>query len=114
IVEETNLQRQTLFTESDVARGLPKAVAATERLRAVDGGITINPVVADVHQDNIESLIGSTDARVDVIVDGTDNAETRYLMNDAAVKHGIPWVYGAAVGVEGRVMAIDSPSTPCL
>jgi adenylyltransferase/sulfurtransferase len=116
IVELTNLQRQALFDEADVAAGTPKAVAAVERLRRVNSAISLEAVVADVHQDNVEAMAGVTGRgpRVDVIVDGTDNAETRYLVNDVAVKHGIPWVYGAAVGVEGRVMAIDPPRTPCL
>ncbi len=114
IVEETNLQRQTLFTTTDVLAGTPKAVAAAERLTAVNPRIVVVPFVADVHQDNVESIIGVDENRADVIVDGTDNAETRYLVNDACVKHGVPWIYGAAVGVEGRAMAIDSPRTPCL
>ncbi|HEV7300407.1 MAG TPA: ThiF family adenylyltransferase [Tepidisphaeraceae bacterium] len=116
VVESTNLQRQTLFDEADVAAGTPKAVAAVERLRRVNSAVSLEPVVADVHQDNIESLAGVAcdGQRVDLIVDGTDNAETRYLVNDVAVKHGLPWVYGAAVGVEGRVMAIEPQRTACL
>lgn len=109
IVEKTNLQRQVLFDESDAARGLPKAVAAADRLRAVNSEVTIEPMVVDLHAANAEEIIGS-----DLILDGTDNAETRYLLNDVAVKHNLPWVYGACVGVEGRVMAVRSGKTPCL
>ncbi|HLL89195.1 MAG TPA: ThiF family adenylyltransferase [Tepidisphaeraceae bacterium] len=115
LVEPTNLQRQTLFVEADVDQ--PKAVAAAARLRQVNSRSTIEPLVADVFAGNVEHL---TDVRgdgpmVDLVLDGTDNAETRYLVNDVAVKHGVPWVYGAAVAVEGRVMAIDPRAgTPCL
>jgi adenylyltransferase/sulfurtransferase len=110
VVELTNLQRQTLFDESDARDGVPKAVAGANRLKQVNADVIVEPVVADVHQENVESLVHG----VNVVVDGTDNAETRYLVNDVSVKHGIPWVYGAAVGTEGRVLAIDSPRTPCL
>ncbi len=111
LVELTNLQRQTLFDESDVRDALPKAVAAAGRLGRVNSSITIEPVVADVHSGNIESLVGDG---IDLILDGTDNAETRYLINDVAIKLDRPWVYGAAVGVEGRAMLIVPGQTPCL
>jgi adenylyltransferase/sulfurtransferase len=116
IVEETNLQRQTLFDEADARDGLPKAVAAAGRLKRANSTIEIEPIVADVNQDNIEELLGlrGDRLRADLVVDGTDNAETRYLVNDVAVKHQLPWIYGAAVGVEGRVMAIAPPLTACL
>jgi adenylyltransferase/sulfurtransferase len=109
VVEMTNLQRQVLFDEEDVRRGLPKAVAAANRLRRVNSMVEIDARVTDVHSGNAEELIG-----VDVILDGTDNAETRYLINDVAVKHGVPWVYGACVGTEGRVMAVVPRKGPCL
>ena len=109
VVEMTNLQRQVLFDEEDVRRGLPKAVAAANRLRRVNSTVEIDARVTDVHSGNAEELIG-----VDVILDGTDNAETRYLINDVAVKHGVPWVYGACVGTEGRVMAVVPRKGPCL
>lgn len=115
VVEPTNLQRQTLFAEADVDQ--PKAVAAYNRLRQINSGVAIEAVVADVFAGNAEQLAGAQrdGTAVDLILDGTDNAETRYLVNDVAVKHGIPWVYGAAVGAEGRVMAIDPRAgTPCL
>lgn len=110
IVELTNLQRQVLFDEEDARRELPKAVAAARRLAQVNSSITIEPLVVDVHSGNIEELMAETD----LILDGTDNVETRYLINDASVKLGRPWVYGACVGMEGRAMAIVPGQTPCL
>ena len=116
IVETTNLQRQVLFDESDATSGKPKAVAAAERLARINSTVRIEPHVVDVHSGNIEELISARDGRshADVILDGTDNAEVRYLINDAAVKLGVPWVYGGAVGTTGRVMAIAPTVTPCL
>jgi adenylyltransferase/sulfurtransferase len=111
IVELTNLQRQTLFDEADAASETPKAIAAATRLRAVNSTVEIIPRIADVHAGNIEELAGG---KTDLILDGTDNVQTRYLINDASIKHSIPWVYGAAVGVEGRVMGIMPGGTPCL
>lgn len=105
LVELTNLQRQTLFDESDAAAGLPKAVAAARRLRALNSSVAIEPVVADVDVTNVERLMLEP-TPADLVLDGTDNAATRYLINDACVKHGIPWVYAAAVGTEGRVMPV--------
>jgi adenylyltransferase/sulfurtransferase len=110
VVELTNLQRQTLFDESDAAEGVPKAIAAERRLGAINSAVRIEPIVADFHAGNAEELAG----RPDVILDGTDNAETRYLINDLAVKHGITWVYGACVGTEGRVMTVRPGDGPCL
>ena len=112
IVELTNLQRQVLFDEADVAAGTPKAVAAATRLSRVNSEVKIEPIVADVHAGNIEELIGKP--MLNLLLDGTDNVETRYLLNDVAVKHSIPWVYGACVGVEGRVMPVRPGQTPCL
>jgi molybdopterin/thiamine biosynthesis adenylyltransferase len=111
IVELTNLQRQTLFDETDAANETPKAIAAAARLRAVNSTVDMIPKIADVHAGNIEELLKGG---VDLILDGTDNVQTRYLINDASVKHSIPWVYGAAVGVEGRVMGVVPGATPCL
>lgn len=120
IVELTNLQRQVLFDEEDARQSLPKAIAAANRLRQINSTLTIDPQVVDVDSDNIETLLQppTPDPRppaalVDLVLDGTDNVQTRYLLNDACVKHGIPWVYGACVGAEGRVMAI-CPGGPCL
>jgi adenylyltransferase/sulfurtransferase len=109
VVELTNLQRQVLFDESDARQGIPKAIAGARRLSAVNSQITVTPHVLDLHAGNIESL-----ADVDLIVDGTDNVETRYLINDVAVKRKIPWIYGGCVAAEGRVMTIRPGITPCL
>lgn len=102
LVELTNLQRQLLFDEQDVAAGLPKAVAAQRRLAKVNSAVRITPVVDDLHDGNIEHYA----AGVDVLVDGLDNFETRYLANDFAVSRGIPYVYGGAVGTTGTAFAI--------
>jgi len=109
-VELGNLQRQTLFDEADVAEHLPKAAAASARLRRINGDVRIEPVVADVNATNIERLASD----VDLIVDGTDNFETRYLINDVAVKRGLPWVYGGVIGSYGMTMTIRPGETPCL
>ncbi|MEO6436521.1 MAG: ThiF family adenylyltransferase [Tepidisphaeraceae bacterium] len=119
LVELTNLQRQVLFDESDAAAGLPKAVAAANRLARINSTVAIKPHVVDVHSGNIESLLDG----IDLALDGTDNVETRYLLNDACVKRNVPWVYGACVGTTGRVMGImpggtarggDAGGSPCL
>jgi adenylyltransferase/sulfurtransferase len=109
LVEFSNLQRQVLFTEADAAQELPKAVAAANTLRQINSTIEIDPVVADCNALNIAHL-----GDVDVIVDGTDNIATRYLLNDFAVREAIPWVYGACVGTEGRVWGIWPNATACL
>ena len=109
-VETNNLPRQVLFDEEDVAGQMPKAVAAAEKLRRINSQIEIEPVVADVDFKNIEGLCEG----VDCIVDGTDNFQTRFLVNDAAVKLGIPWVYGGCVGAEGQTMTILPGETACL
>ncbi|MBO0697362.1 MAG: ThiF family adenylyltransferase [Zavarzinella sp.] len=109
-VEISNLQRQVLFDESDVSGNLPKAVAAANKLRAVNSAITVEPVVADIDRTNILALCQDAD----LILDGTDNFEVRYTINDAAVKLGKPWVFGGAVGTEGQTMTIIPGETPCL
>lgn len=109
-VEESNLQRQMLFDESDAAQNLPKAVAAERKLRAINSDIRIEGVVADFEPRNAEELVRG----FDVILDGTDNFEARYLLNDAAVKLGIPWVYGAAVGSYAATMTVRPGETACL
>ncbi len=114
LVELTNLQRQVLFDERDARDELPKAIAAARRLHEVNSTVPIDARVVDVHRGNLEALIGEGTGRVHLILDGTDNVQTRYLVNDAAVKLGIPWVYGACVGTEGRVMGIVPDGTPCL
>ncbi len=115
IVELTNLQRQTLFDENDVNQSVPKSIAAARRLSAINSSITLDPHVTDLHAGNVEELIGlNSPTRVHLIIDGTDNVETRYLLNDAAIKHNIPWLYGACIATEGRVMPILPPGGPCL
>ncbi len=109
-VEVSNLQRQVLFDESDVLSNMPKSVAAANKLRAVNSHITIEPVVADIDRTNILDLCRD----VDLILDGTDNFEVRYLINDAAVSLGKPWVFGGAVGTEGQTITIIPGETPCL
>lgn len=109
-LELNNLQRQFLFDEADVQNGLPKAVAAAAKLRAINSQIEIEPVVADVQASNMESLCDE----VDVILDGTDNFETRFLLNDAAVKLGIPWVYGGCIGAEGQTLTVLPGQSACL
>lgn len=109
-IETNNLQRQVLFDEDDVAANLPKAIAAANKLRRINSEIEIEPIVADVDSTNIEELCRG----VDVILDGTDNFETRFLLNDASVKLGIPWIYGGCLGTEGQTMTILPGDTPCL
>lgn len=109
-VELNNLQRQVLFDEDDVARGMPKAVAAAETLRRVNSTIKIESAVADVNVENIEDLI----AGATLVMDGTDNFETRFLINDACVKNNIPWVYAGAVSSYGMSMTIVPHETACL
>jgi molybdopterin/thiamine biosynthesis adenylyltransferase len=111
VVELTNLQRQVLFGESDARDGVPKAVAAARRLAVVNSSVIVEPRVVDVHSGNIEELVGSS---IDLLLDGTDNAQTRYLINDVAAKQGVPWVYGACVGADGRVMSVRPGLGPCL
>ena len=109
-VEPSNLQRQTMFTESDADKRLPKAIAAANHLREINSEIEIEPHVADVNYSNIEQLIDGCD----VVLDGTDNFATRYLINDACVKHETNWIYGAAVGSYGVTMTIRPHNTACL
>lgn len=109
-VEFSNLQRQTLYSESDAAERIPKAVAAARRLRAVNSEIAIEPFVADINHTNIVEML----ADVDLAIDGTDNFQVRYLLNDAAVSLGKPWIYGAAVSSYGTTMTIRPGTTSCL
>lgn len=109
-VEFSNLQRQTLYSESDAVERLPKAVAARNRIREINSEIETDAIVADVNHSNIESLISD----VDLILDGTDNFQARYLLNDACVKLGKTWIYGAAVSSYGTTMTIFPNKTPCL
>jgi len=108
-IELHNLQRQILFDEEDISRGLPKAVAAAAKLRRINSQVTIEHLVTDVNSRNIEEIIGD----VDLVMDGLDNFETRYLINDACIKHGTPWVYGACIATHGMTMVIVPHQTPC-
>jgi adenylyltransferase/sulfurtransferase len=109
-VEPSNLQRQLLFEEDDARRALPKAIAARGRIAAINSGIEVEPHVADVDAGNIAALARDCD----VILDGGDNFEIRFLVNDLSVRDGIPWVYGAAVGSHGLMMPVLPGTTPCL
>ena len=109
-VEHTNLQRQTLFSEQDANDKLPKAIAAKNRIAQINSEIEIEPIVADVNNSNVENLIKDCD----LILDGTDNFQVRYLINDACVKAKKTWIYGAAVSGYGTTMTIIPRSTPCL
>src|SRR5580765_21240 len=109
-VEFTNLQRQTLFKESDAAERLPKAIAAKTRIAEINSEIEVEAIIADVNNSNVESLIDGCD----LVLDGTDNFQVRYLLNDACVKHAKTWIYGAAVSSYGTTMTIIPGETPCL
>ncbi len=108
-VEYHNLQRQVLFDENDVKEQLPKAIAAKRRLNAINSLIEVEAIVADINVSNMERFCSG----VDVILDGLDNLETRYLVNDAALKLGIPYVYGGAISSFGMTMTIIPGRTPC-
>jgi len=109
-VEPSNLQRQSLFEEEDAERGLPKAVAARERLRRINSDVAVEGIVADLTADNADDLIRGAD----LVLDGTDNFETRFLVNDVCVRVGVPWVYGACVGSYGLALLVRPGKTPCL
>jgi molybdopterin/thiamine biosynthesis adenylyltransferase len=109
-VEPSNLQRQTLFDESDAREALPKAIAAERKLRAINSSVHVEGIVADINPGNVEELLNN----FDVILDGTDNFETRFLINDVAVKSGKPWIYAAAVASYGLTMTVQPGKTACL
>ena len=109
-VEESNLQRQAMYIERDAAQRVPKAIAAAEHLGQINSQTCLEPIVIDVNYENVEELISGAD----VVLDGTDNFEARFLINDACIKKGIPWIYGAAVGSYGLTMTIVPGETPCL
>jgi molybdopterin/thiamine biosynthesis adenylyltransferase len=109
-VEPSNLHRQWLFEESDAAESLPKAAAAARRLAAINSSVAVRAKVADLTPSNVEELLGAAD----VIVDGTDNFDARFLLNDFAVSRGVPWIYGAAVGSYGIAMPVVPGVTACL
>lgn len=113
-LETSNLQRQVLYDEDDVAANLPKAVAAANKLRKINSDVEIDSLVADVDASNIESLCQYDGQNVDVILDGSDNFEIRFLINDVAVKHSIPWIYGGCLGADGQTMSIVPGQSACL
>lgn len=110
VPEPSNLPRQVLFDEADVAAGLPKAVAAARQLSRINSDAAFEPIVADLTPANAVSLL----AGVDVIVDGTDNLEARYLVNEVACRSCTPWVHGGTIGAEGRVLTVIPGQTACL
>jgi molybdopterin/thiamine biosynthesis adenylyltransferase len=109
-VEWSNLQRQVLFTEADAEIPTPKAIAAAKRLQGINREVTLDPVVAHVDSRNLPALAED----IDLILDGCDNFSLRYLVNDFAVSKSHPWIYGACLATEGRVMSIVPGQTPCL
>jgi adenylyltransferase/sulfurtransferase len=108
-IEYHNLQRQLLYTEQDIVDNLPKAVAAERHLREANSSVEVEGVVADFSRTNAEKLVEGSD----VILDGLDNFETRFLINDVALKAGIPWVYGGAIGSSGMTATFLSDGGPC-
>ncbi len=109
-VEPSNLQRQTLFEESDAQDALPKAVAAQRRLRAINSGVTVEGIVADLSPKNAEELLSG----FPLILDGTDNFETRFLLNDMAIHLNVPWIYAAVVASYGVTLTVRPGQTACL
>ena len=109
-IEISNLQRQAMFTERDAAERLPKAVACARRIEEINSDVVTEAEVIDINSSNVERLVSDRD----LVLDGTDNFAARYLINDACVKHGINWIYGAAVGSYGVTMTIRPRATPCL
>jgi molybdopterin-synthase adenylyltransferase len=109
-VEYSNLQRQMLFDEEDANNAIPKAVAAEQKLKRINSDISITSIVADVHADNIDDFMKN----VDIVLDGTDNFATRFLLNDACYRQGIPFVYGGAVSSRGMSAIFIPNVTPCL
>jgi molybdopterin-synthase adenylyltransferase len=110
-VEPSNLQRQTLFDESDAREALPKAIAAERKLRAINSSVNVEGIVADVTSQNVTDLLSPG---FEIILDGTDNFETRFLLNDLAIKLGKPWIYAAAVASYGVTMTVRPGVTACL
>jgi molybdopterin-synthase adenylyltransferase len=109
-VEESNLQRQILFDEADASENLPKAVAAERKLKRINSDVAVEGLVADIDSQNAEDLLEG----FHLILDGTDNFETRYLLNDVSVKHGIPWIYGAVVASYATTLTVIPGRSPCL
>ena len=110
VVDWTNLQRQSLFEEEDAAESLPKAEAAVRHLKRINSAIRYEPITDDINPGNVERIV----AGAAVVVDGLDNFHTRALVNQACVKHGIPWVYGACLGTYGNAATFISGTSACL
>jgi molybdopterin-synthase adenylyltransferase len=110
VVELSNLQRQSLFVESDARDEIPKAVAAARSVAAINSEVKVEPVVRDVYGGNILALMDG----IDLVVDGFDNFEGRYVLNDACVKHGVPWVYGACIAASAMAQLVVPGKTACL
>lgn len=111
-VDFSNLQRQNLYTEQDAADRMPKAEAARKRLAALNSGIHLTAITQDVDAPFLERLL--IEETIDLIIDGTDNFDVRFIVNDASQKHQLPWVYGACVASGGLSMLIVPGETPCL
>ncbi len=110
VTEQVNLQRQILFDEDDVASGRPKAEIAAAKLGRVNSEVVVEGIVTRVTAENIESLIED----VDIVMDACDNFATRYVINDACVKHGIPWIYGGVIGATGMCLPVVPGQGPCM
>src|SRR3954469_8937022 len=109
-IEITNLQRQILFDHDDIEQNLPKSIAAQKKIARINPEVHVEAVVADVNHTNIEQYA----AGKDLLLDGTDNFETRFLINDVSIKHNVPWIYGAVISAMGLAMNIIPNETPCL
>jgi len=109
-IEMSNLQRQILFDEDDVTKHLPKAIAAAEKLRKINSDVHVEALVEDINADGIEALVQASD----LVLDATDNFETRYLLNDVCIKYGRPWIYSGVIASYGVTMNIVPGDTPCL
>ena len=109
-IELHNLQRQMLFDEDDIARRVPKAIAAAEKLRRINSDVLIEALVEDINADGIEALVQVTD----LVLDATDNFETRYLLNDVCIKYQRPWIYSGVIAAQGVTMNILPGDTACL
>ena len=108
-IELNNLQRQTLYDETDLQQTLPKAIAAANKLRLVNSEVTVEALVEDLNYENVEQLV----QKADLVLDGTDNFETRYLLNDVCVKYNKPWIYSGVIGAYGITSTIIPNDTPC-
>src|SRR2546423_11939456 len=109
-VEPSNLQRQSLFDEKDAAESLPKAIAAARKIAALNSQIAVEPKVEDLSPDNVKVLLEGTE----LVLDGSDNFETRYLVNDFAISNALPWIYTAAVGSYAVTLNVLPGKTHCL